>query len=80
MSKDGTQPTHALKVSPTPAASQFTTLDHNEYTPPHLTKADLDDSLSTIYDKLARKFQAELHKSTSTLMQEIAALGGPQTC
>lgn len=39
--------------------------------PARLTKADLDASLSAIYDKLAKKIQSELHKTTSTLKQEI---------
>lgn len=45
-----------------------------EYNPP-LSKADLDASLSAIYDKLANKIQHELHKSTNALTQEIANIG-----
>lgn len=74
MSQDGAQPMQAHEVSPTPAASQSMTQDHSEYTP-HLIKADLENSLLAMYNKLARKFLAKLHRSTSTLMQEIAALG-----
>ncbi|PIO39300.1 hypothetical protein AB205_0206060, partial [Aquarana catesbeiana] len=40
-----------------------------------LSKADLDASLSAIYEKLADKIQLELHKSTSALTQEIANIG-----
>lgn len=40
-----------------------------------LTKADLDESLTLMYDKIAQKFQPELHKFTNTLSLEIAALG-----
>lgn len=40
-----------------------------------LSKADLDASLEFMYEKLATKFQTELHKTFHTLSQEIAALG-----
>lgn len=69
---------------PSPQASPVTTCastentaaqQDSEYTP-QLTKADLDASLSAIYDKLANKFQSELNKTTSTLKQKIASLGG----
>lgn len=75
MTKDGAQPEKAHEASPSPAPTTSPHPDHSEYTP-QLTKADLEDSLSAMYDRLARKFQAELQKSTSTLTQEIAALGG----
>lgn len=47
--------------------------ENSEYPP--LTKADLDISLEAMCSKLLNKFQAEIQKSTSTLSQEIAALG-----
>lgn len=40
-----------------------------------LSKADLDSSLEAMYTRLASKFQMELHKTSHTLSQEIAALG-----
>lgn len=59
------------------AAPHLNTLPHKEteYNPP-LSKADLDASLTTIYEKLVDKIQLELHKSTNALSQEIAAIGG----
>lgn len=45
-----------------------------EYNSP-LTKADLDASLTAIYEKLADKIQLELHKLTNALSQEIANIG-----
>lgn len=42
---------------------------------PPLTKEDLDKSLESIESKIASKFQTELHTSTNTQTQEIAALG-----
>lgn len=75
MSQDGVQPTQAPPDIPDPAASPSASSELSEYTP-HITKADLVDSLSTMYDRLAHKFQAEIHKSKNTLTQEIAALGG----
>lgn len=67
---------HAPTGAPDPAAAPSASSEQIEYTRLHFTKADLEDSLSTMFDKLAHKFQAELYKSTSTLTQEIAALGG----
>lgn len=46
----------------------------SEYTS-SLSKADLDASLETMYNRLATKFQTELHKTFHALSQEIAALG-----
>lgn len=45
-----------------------------EYTA-SLTKLDLESSLEAMYARLATKFQTELHKTSHTLSQEIAALG-----
>lgn len=62
----------AASNSPTPSHLRPNT--ECEYNMP-LTKADLDDSLSAIYEKLAAKIQLELHKSTNALTQEIASIG-----
>lgn len=43
-----------------------------EYSSP-LSKADLDASLTTIFDKLVNKIESEVHKAT--LSQEIANIG-----
>lgn len=74
MTKDGarTQQGPESPASPPTASAQHQ--DNCEY-PAQLTKADLEDSLSAMYNKLAEKFQTELHKTTSTLTQEITALG-----
>lgn len=69
MSQDGSLQTQASAGLPDTVASP------SEYSP-HLTKADLEDSLSFMYDKLAHKFQVKLYKSINTLTQKIAALGG----
>ena len=39
-------------------------------------KADLDSSLPKIYKKLVNRIQCEHQKTTNTLTQEIASLGG----
>lgn len=75
MSQDGARPRQFTPDAPDQAASLTAASELSEYSP-HLTKADLEHRLSTMYDKLARKFQAELHKSTNTLSQEIVTLGG----
>lgn len=72
MAQDGAQPKHASPDIPDPAASPTASSEQSEYMP-HLTKAE--DSLSTMYERLTRKFQAELHKSTNSLTQEIASGG-----
>lgn len=46
----------------------------SEYPPP-LSKADLDNSLTTIFEKLVDKIESEVHKSTTALSQEIASIG-----
>lgn len=42
----------------------------------HLTKAYLNASLTTIYEKLVNKLEKELHKTTCSFPQEIASIGG----
>lgn len=59
--------------SPAPAAPSMPSVPGSEYT--SLSKADVDASLKALYNRLAEKFQAELHKTTHELSQEIAALG-----
>lgn len=46
----------------------------SEYPSP-LSKADLDNSLTTIFEKLVDKIESEVHKSTTALSQEIASIG-----
>lgn len=46
---------------------------NSKYTQP-LSKADLDASLSAIYEKLVDKLEQELHTSTNALSQEIASI------
>ena len=63
------------KSAGAPLQMNASTQNTNEH-PTQITKADLDDSLTRIYEKLADKIQYELQKTTSTLTQEIASLGG----
>ena len=49
-------------------------LENREYNSP-LSKADLDESLSHIFDKLVEKIEREVHKSTAALSHEIASIG-----
>lgn len=74
MSQDGAQPDTALACTQTTASSPEYSTGDSEYNM-QLTKADFDDSLTNMYDKIARKFQSELHKSTNTLSLKIATLG-----
>lgn len=73
MAKYGTQTQRGVEspVSSSTASSQQS--ENREYST-QLTMADLEDSLSPMYNRLAEKFQSELHKTTSTLTQEITAL------
>lgn len=48
---------------------------NNRDLPSQITKADLDSSLTKIYEKLVDKIQCELQKTTNTLTQEIATPG-----
>lgn len=75
MPQDGAQSLHAQASAHSPAASPAHPSGESEY-PIQLTKADLEDSLAAMYSKLAEKFLTELFKSTNTLQQELAALGG----
>lgn len=72
--QDGAEPQCAPTTAHSPAVSPVHSSGDGEYTL-QLTKADLDDSLAAMYTKLAEKFQTELHKTTNTLQQEMAALG-----
>lgn len=74
MAKDGAQPGSAPACTQATDSSLAHSMGDSEYSM-QLTKSDLDDSLTTMYDKLARKFQSKLHKSTNILSLEIAALG-----
>ena len=49
--------------------------ENREYSSP-LSKADLDESLTLIFEKLVDKIEKEVHKSTAALSQEIASIGG----
>lgn len=49
--------------------------DHSCEYSASVSKADLDASLEAMYTKLAVNLQTELHKTSHTLSQEIAALG-----
>lgn len=62
-----------LPASPPPQAPVSPSDSNREYSA-SLSKADLDASLEAMYEKLATKFQTELHKTSQTLSQEIAAL------
>ena len=72
MSQDGAS-RHAASSSPSQAPALLPL--NSEYSQP-LSKADLDASLSAVYEKLVGKFEQEIHKSTNALSQEIANLGG----
>lgn len=72
--QDGARRTRSQAHSPAAAPSPPHSQGDSEYTF-QLTKADLDESLTLMYDKIAQKFQSELLKSTNTLSLEIAALG-----
>lgn len=74
MSQDGAQPEETQLRSQAAEASPTHSMGDSEYTL-QLTKADLDKSLTVMYNKIAQKFQSELQKSTNTLSLEIAALG-----
>lgn len=76
MSQDGAAckgkpPTPASSPRPSSSPSVISTGE----SPTALSKADLDVSLEAMYTRLASKFQTELHKTSHTLSQEIAALG-----
>lgn len=82
MSQDGAGSLHSTAESHSPAEIRQNLMastsgckvpENSEYTP--LSKAELDISLDVLCTKLLTKFQTELQKSTSTLSQEIAALG-----
>lgn len=66
---------------PSPAPSPGSCYDQTPVSDPSreytasLTKTDLESSLEAMYTRLATKFQTELHKTSHTLSQEIAALG-----
>lgn len=70
MAHDGAQ----QKITQARSLAADSSLGECEYSL-QLTKADLDESLSTMYDKIAQQSQSELHESTNTLSLEIAALG-----
>lgn len=72
MAEDGAQTVMAPLCHPDTAASSAHSAD-NGYTL-QLTRVDLDDSLATMYGKMANKFQTELNKSIAMLSQELAAL------
>ena len=57
------------------ASQPSKSLEDREYNSP-LSKADLDESLSLIFNKLVEKIEKEVHKSTAALSQEIACIGG----
>lgn len=69
---DGSGPPLQASLSSQAPASQS---DSNREYQASLSKADLDASLEFMYEKLASKFQTELHKTSHKLSQEIAALG-----
>lgn len=60
-----------LRPRPNPSPTTSSTSEYHTT----LSKADLDISLEAMYTRLATKFQTELHKTSHTLSQEIAALG-----
>lgn len=76
MSQDGARvSTHAAAMKQLSNPSIHSLNNGNcEYSSP-LSKADLDASLTTIFDKLVNKIESEVHKATTGLSQEIANIG-----
>lgn len=75
MAKDGAQAQQGSQSSAASPVISAPTQEDGEC-PAQLTKADLEDSLSTMCEKLAGTFQSELHKATNTLPLKNPALGG----
>lgn len=76
MSQDGAagRSNSPAPTPPSPPTPSLKLGSNSEYSAA-LSKAHLEASLEAMYARLATKFQTELHKTSHTLSQEIAALG-----
>lgn len=76
MSQDGAGASSHAASGKHPSNPSILSLNNGncKYTSP-LFKADLDASLTAIFDKLVDKIESKVHKSTTALSQEIAGIG-----